>query len=315
MADLMTVVTDKAVLDKSEIEEWAGGVIIPAVEKANFLPGSPLISQPLVGNYSVGTFIKFSNNSASTSSLTDGEEITSTAITDAEVNITIAEYGHDIAITALGQNASGARAFSGADIIVANNLVTTVDSLAIQALEGTSNELTVNSSGEASTTASDVLTYAFVQKAYNKLRRANIAPLAGGSYVAIAHPDVMYDLKSATAANNWTQVLQYTDAAGVFNNEIGMFGGFRWIESSNVTINADAGNANVDTYHTSFLGYNALGMVMSAQFPIRVYMNDRLSKIPGRFTNKGWHGLFAFDTVDDNACWIVTSASSVGSNA
>lgn len=315
MADLFTVITDKAVLDKSEIEEWASGVIIPAIESANFLPGSPLISQPLVGNYSVGTFLKFANNAASTSALTDGEEITSTAITDTEVNLTVAEYGHDVTVTALGQNASGARAFSGSYIVVANNLKNTVDSLAIQALEGTANEITVNATNEATTIATDIITPAFVQKAYNKLRRANIPPLSGGNYIAIAHPDVMYDLKAGTAANTWTEVLKYNNPEIVLNNEVGMYGGFRFIESSNVTINTDAGGANVDTYHTSFIGYNALGMAMSAQFPIRAYMNDRNSKIPGRFTHIGWHGLFVFDTVDDNAAWIVTSASTVGSNA
>lgn len=315
MADLFTVITDKAVLDKSEIEEWASGVIIPAIESANFLPGSPLISQPLVGNYSVGTFLKFANNAASTSALTDGEEITSTAITDSEVNLTVAEYGHDVTVTALGQNASGARAFAGSYIVVANNLKNTVDSLAIQALEGTANEITVNATNEATTIATDIITPAFVQKAYNKLRRANIPPLAGGNYIAIAHPDVMYDMKAGTAANTWTEVLKYNNPEIVLNNEVGMYGGFRWIESSNVTVNADAGGGNVDTYHTSFIGYNALGMAMSAQFPIRAYMNDRNSKIPGRFTHIGWHGLFVFDTVDDNAAWIVTSASTVGSNA
>jgi N4-gp56 family major capsid protein len=315
MADLFAVITDKAVLDKSEIEQWNEGVIISAIESANFLPGSPLISQPLVGNYSVGTFVKFANTSNATTPLTDGEELTSTAITDAEVNLTILEYGHDITVTALGQNSSGARAFSGAQVLIGNNLRNTVDSLAIQALEGTANEITVNATNEATTLATDILTPAFVQKAYNKLRRANIPPISGGNYIAICHPDVMYDLKAGTAANTWTQVLQYSQPEIVLNNEVGMYGGFRFIESSNVTINADAGGGNVDTYHTSFIGYNALGMAMSAQFPIRTYMNDRTSKIPGRFTHLGWHGLFVFDTVDDNACWLVTSASTVGSNA
>lgn len=314
MADLFEVITDKGVLNLSEIEEWAQGVIIPAIEQANFLPGSSLISQPLVGNYSVGTFIKFANTTAATTALTDGEEITSTAITDSEVNLTVAEYGHDITVTSLGENASGARAFSGAQRLVAHNLATTVDSLAIQALEGSSKELTVNAGGEASTTANDIITPAFVQKAYNKLRRANIPPLTGGNYIAIAHPDVMYDLKAGTAANTWTEVLKYNNPEIVLNNEVGMYGGFRWIESSNVTINADAGDAAVDTYHTSFIGYNALGMAMSAKFPIRTYMNNLNSKIPGRFTHIGWTGIFVFDTVDDNACWLVTSGSTVGAN-
>ncbi|KAF0146749.1 MAG: hypothetical protein FD143_3269 [Ignavibacteria bacterium] len=314
MADLFTVITDKAVLDYSQVEDWSAGVIIAATEQANFLPGSPLISQTQRGNFSVGTFIKFAQNSASTSALTDGEEITSTAITDTEVNLTIAEYGHDITVTALGQNASGARAFAGASRIVGDNLASTIDTLAIQALEAGSNETIVTQLAETAITASDIITPAYVQRMYNKLRRAKQPKLLDGLYVAVVHPDVMYDLKAATAANSWTDVNKYNNEIPVLRNEVGIYGGFRWIESANVSVNANAGNVGVDTYHTLFLGYNSLGMAMSAQFPVRTYMNDTNSKIPGRFTHLGWHGLFTFGIVEQSAVQVLTSASTVGAN-
>lgn len=315
MADLFTTVTDKAVLDASQVEDWSAGVILAATEQANFLPGSPLISQEQRGNFSVGTFIKFAQNSAATSALTDGEEISSTSITDAEVNLTIAEYGHDITVTALGQNASGNRAFAGGSRIVGDNLATTVDTLAIQALEGGSNETIVTQSAESSLTASNIITPAYVQRMYNKLRRAKQPKLMDGLYVAVAHPDVMYDLKAATASNSWTDVNKYNNEVPVLRNEVGIYGGFRWIESANVSVNADAGNAAVDTYHTLFMGYNALGMAMSESFPVRTYMNDTNSKIPGRFTHLGWHGLFTFGIVEQSAIQLLTSASTVGANS
>jgi hypothetical protein len=79
MADLFSNPTDKAELDASQVEEWAEGVIIAARESASFLPDSDLISQKVKKDAAIGTFIKFAQNDAATTALTDGEEITSTA--------------------------------------------------------------------------------------------------------------------------------------------------------------------------------------------------------------------------------------------
>ena len=317
MADLFTVVTDKAVLDASQIEGWQQGAILQSQARSRFLPGTPLIdpSNLITGNLSVGTFIKFSNNAASTTALTDGEEITSTALVDSEINLTLAEYGHDITVTAMGQNSSGARAFIGAAGVVGNNLAKTVDTLAIKALEASSNETIVTQSAESSLTASDILTPSYVNQARTSLVKRGVDPMFGDLYVALAHPDVIYDLKNSTNANAWSQVAKYSPDDTVLRSQMEIFGGFLWIESPFVSVNADAGSIAVDTYHTAFFGARALGMAMSSQFPIRTYQNDVHSKVPGRFTSIGWNGIFTFGIVDSDAVQLVTSASSIGANS
>ena len=45
MGDLFSTITDKVVLDKSQIEVWQQGVILASRENTHFYPGSPLISQ------------------------------------------------------------------------------------------------------------------------------------------------------------------------------------------------------------------------------------------------------------------------------
>ena len=312
MADLFSVITDKAVLDASQVEIWQDGVILAASEMTNFMPGSPLISQYALADKSIHTFIKFAQLDGG-GALTDGVEVTSDAVVDTEANLTLAEYGNVITTTALGHVVTGGRLNPASAELAGKDMGTTIDKVAIQVLEASTNEVTVNASGEASTTASDIITPAFVQKMYNKLRRASIQPLTGGTYVAVAHPDVMYDLKAATAANSWTQVQQYTDAMSVFKNEVGMYGGFRWVESANVSINADAGSSAVDTYHTSFLGYNALGLAMSSSQPLHGTLVTGTDKLE-RFVHIGWYGILSYGIIDASACWILTSASTVGSN-
>ena len=258
MGDLFSVISDQGTQAAAQVEIWQEGVVLAATEMAHFLPGSPLISQSAFADKAIHTFIKYAALDGG-GALTDGEEVTSDEAVDSEVNLTLAEYGNVVTTTQLGNVSTGGRLDPAAAELIGRDMATTLDKTAIQILEAGTNETTINSSGEASTTSSNIITAALVQKMYNKLRRANIPQ----PYYAICHPDVMYDLKAGTAANTWTQVSQYTNLASVLANEVGMYGGFRWVETSNVTINTDAGAGAVDTYHTAFIGYNALGLAVS----------------------------------------------------
>ena len=65
----------------------------------------------------------------------------------------------------------------------------------------------MNQTAEASLTASDTLTASYVKRAYNKLDRAGIP----GPYIALAHPDVIFDLQAETGETAWTRVNNYAD--------------------------------------------------------------------------------------------------------
>ena len=261
---------------------------------------------------SIATFLKFAALSSG-GTLTDGVEVSSESITDTEVNLTLAEYDNGVTTTSLGHVVTGGRLNPAVAELVGRDMGTTMEKAAIQAGEGGSNEFTVNSSGEASTTSSDIITDTYFDKAYNKLRRANIPKLSGGAYVAVMHPDVVYDLKSVTSAGDWYDVHKYTDPSEIIKGEIGTFKGFRVIESSNVTVNADAGNGNVDTYHSQFFGFNAFGYAESTSEPFHPTMIGETDKL-NRFIHIGWYGIGVYGLIDSNAHWLVTSASTVGSN-
>lgn len=314
MADLFTTLTDKAVLDESQIELWREGVILAAKEANYFAGNSPLISQRMNSDTSIATFLKFAQLSNGTSALTDGEEVTSEAVVDSEVNITLTEYGNVVTTTGLGHVVTGGRLNPAVAELIGHNMGTSLEKVGIQTLEGASNELTVNSSGEASTTSSDILTSTFVDKAYNKLRRANIAPIFEGLYGAIVHPDVLYDLKAATSAGDWYDLNKYQNPEVINRGKVSVFKGFMFFESANVTINADAGNGAVDTYHSIFMGYNALGYAQSSSKPPMEKLVTGTDKLD-RFVHIGWHGILGYGIIDSNAVWLVTSASTVGSNS
>lgn len=308
MSDFTTVITDKAVLDQSQVSVWNQGVILAADEE---LVMNQFVSQRKSGKAADYKFMKFANMARATTPLIDGEDVTSEAVVDSVVPLTPAEQGNVVTVTTLGDISTGGRLNPAVIEMVGKNMGTSVDTLAILSLEASTNELTTNAGGEAAITATDILTKAYFEKAYNKLRRANI-PKIGGLYVAVIHPDVISDVRDAASAGDWVDVSKYAQPGQILRNELGTYKGFRIIENSNISINADAGALAVDTYHSLFFGYNALGLAEAVAPGLRI--TGPFDKL-GRLLNFGWYGVLKYGIIDSNAIWMVTSASSYGANA
>lgn len=117
----------------------------------------------------------------------------------------------------------------------------------------------VGQTSKSAITASNKLSSAIVHQTFNKLSRANVpVDPRFGSYVAIAHPNQIHDLKVETGDTAWTTIAKYdeTQRQNVLRGEIGMFGGFRWVDSTNAAEEFAAG-ANQTT--SSLEGAHALG--------------------------------------------------------
>jgi len=109
----------------------------------------------------------------------------------------------------------------------------------------------------ATLTNADVLTPALVAKAATWLKK-NKAPKIDGSYVAILHPSVAYDLRESA---EWKEFHKYNDVTPIFKGEIGMLHGVRFVESTASKIWGEAGADGVAVYATLFLGKDAFGVL------------------------------------------------------
>ena len=87
--------------------------------------------------------------------------------------------------------------------------------------------------------------------------KKNNAPKINGSYVAIVHPDVSYDLMRDP---EWIDVHKYSATSEIFEGEIGKIAGVRFVESTEAKIFAGEGASNKDVYSTLVLGANAYGV-------------------------------------------------------
>ncbi len=253
-------------------------------------------------------FPKYSRLALATTALDEDDDVTSSALADAQIIMTPAEYGRVVTTTKLANLHTGGKADLAAARLVGVNQAATMDKLAILALEASSNSATVDGGAEAALDASDVMTHGFFDQMYNKLSRTSIEKI-NGAYVAVVHEDVAYDLRQST---HWLDVMKYAAPDQILMNEIGMLKGFRVVVDNHISISADAGANAVDTYKTLFFGFNALGKAVSKE-PAGVITGpfDKLA----RFVNIGWHGCLQYKIVDQDALWVGISASSVGANA
>ena len=103
-------------------------------------------------------------------------------------------------------------------------------------------------------TTADILTPDMVNKAQTWLKK-NKAPKINGSYVAIIHPSVAYDLRNS---EEWKEYHKYNDVAPIFKGEIGELHGVRFVESNEAKIWKDGATA---VYATLFLGKDAFGIL------------------------------------------------------
>ena len=106
----------------------------------------------------------------------------------------------------------------------------------------------------AALTAADVLTPEVVAKAATWLKK-NKAPKIDGSYVAIIHPSVAFDLRNS---EEWKEFHKYNDVAPIFKGEIGMLHGVRFVECNEAKVWKEG---SVATYATLFLGKDAFGIL------------------------------------------------------
>lgn len=103
------------------------------------------------------------------------------------------------------------------------------------------------------------LTPRMVHKVVTWLKKCNV-PMIDGSYVAIIHPSVSFDL---TEHKQWKDLHTYTDAVDqVFEGEIGKLFGVRFVETNNAKITEQTvGGSKGNVYSSVFLGKDAFATI------------------------------------------------------
>ena len=106
----------------------------------------------------------------------------------------------------------------------------------------------------AALTDADVITCKLVNKTATWLKK-NKAPMIDGSYVAIIHPSVAFDLRED---EEWKEFHKYNAVDPIFKGEIGAIHGVRFVECNEAKVWDVEGKK---VYATLFLGKDAYGIL------------------------------------------------------
>lgn len=272
-------------------------------------------------------FTVFADLAAATTALGEAEDVTPVAMSDSQVTVTLNEYGNATVTTAKLRASSFLPVDPIAAQAVGYNAGLSIDTIARNVLQAGDNVLyatggAVDPTSRATVNADDTLAANDVRRVVAQLRGANV-PTIGGSYVGFIHPDVSYDFRSATDAAAWRTPANYVNPEGIYNGEIGMFEGVRFMESSRAPLFANASDnsgsaGTIDVYGTLIMGRQALakGVSLGGEYgaqPTIVY--GTVTDLLKRFRPVGWKHFVGYGVFRQEALRRIESASSIGTNA
>ena len=259
------------------------------------------------------SFLFWGDLSTATATLSETVDIDAVALSDSLVTLTPAEHGNAVLVTIRVKTNTFLIGFDpDVSNIVSYNMLDSLETLAQEAIESGATTTTVDGGAEGSLTAGDVITLNKLREQVAILRGASVAPMVGDAYAAIIHPDVEYDLMTATAGTDWSAFVIRQGDAEWRNGMVAKTAGLAFFSTARGAINVNGGSSNVDTYSTYILGQDALGQAVS--IPPHIVDGPVTDKLR-RFMPLGWHAYLAYGVIRSAAARNLLAASSIGDNA
>lgn len=273
------------------------------------------------------TWTKFGQLAKAKTPLPETGDPSSASLTSTQATATLQEYGNVVQRSQKLDLTSFTDVEAAAMMAVGINAGQTIDGLiADVALAGTNVVYAGSATSRNTITAADKITSSKIREVVARLRAASVPGIGdrvevdgrvttnlGSYYIGFIHPHVAKDLREETGPGGWRAPKEYADPSGIYNGEIGLYEGVRWIEHpGSEAIVPDAGDGGtVDVYRTLIFGWQYLGEGVGLE-PQQVISGpfDSLQ----RLYNVGWKALIGFARVREESGFRIESASSMGAN-
>jgi len=265
-------------------------------------------------------FTIFSELADVTATLTETSDVTTVAMADSQVTVTLAEYGSAVKTTAKLRGTSFLDVDSVAANLIGYNAGSSIDTVVANVLKAASNVVfggggATTPTNNATVAAEDIIEANDIRIVTAQLRKANTQTF-NGMYMAFIHPDVSYDLRRETGAASWRDPHNYNNIGPIYNGEIGAFEAVRFIETPRAPLDLTGGaGGTVDLYQTLIMGRQSLAKAHSitdgnGAFPkvVRGPITDTLM----RFNPIGWYWLGGYGIFRQAAIRSINSSSSLG---
>lgn len=253
---------------------------------------------------------RYTNPTAKTSALTEGTDPTPSGLSATLVSATISQYGNFEQVTDILSLTSIDNSIASAVDLLAYEAALSIDTVIRNiAVAGTAVIYASGVANRTSIAATNVATVADVRKAVRTLKGQNAKPQSGGTYMAVIHPDVEYDLQGDS---NWVAAVQYTTTGvdRIYNGEVGKLYGVRFMNTTQAPILTNSGSAGVEVYQSMFFGQEAFGV--SELQGLSTFVDSPSPRSALRlYSDVGWKAGFTAKILNDNFMVRLESAASL----
>lgn len=201
-------------------------------------------------------FRKFASLPKALTPLTEGVTPDGKSLEVSKIEAEVAQYGDYVVYSDVLDLTAIDPIVTEAVKVIGNQAGLTLDTITREVLQtGTNVFYCSKADGSEVTSRSGLdetckLTAKEVKKVAALLKKVN-APKIDGSYVAIIHPFVAFDLQNDP---EWIEAHKYTTAENIYEGELGKIGGVRFVESSEAKVYEGG------VFGCIFLGANAYGV-------------------------------------------------------
>lgn len=259
------------------------------------------------------TFTRISPLAFATSALTQGTNPADIALTEANVTVTLAEYGTTLRLAKFSSLTLIDKGNAEKISVLGQNMGETLDDIA--AIELFTNATVQFANARASlitVAAGDNFNSTEIKKAVRTLEENKAMPYSDGAWMGKVQPRTKYDLISDTV---WVSVKEYSDPQDLYTGEMGELYGVRFLLSNKHKKDAAGGAGGIDVYSNFIHGAHAFGTYdLEGDMPqliIKQSGPQDTSNPANRFSTISWAGSYAAKVL--NPAWIVNvkSAASV----
>ena len=269
-------------------------------------------------------FTLWTDMAVASTALNESVDVDAVALADAQVTLTLVEYGNAVNTTFKVRATSFIPLERSLINLLSYNAGLSMDTIARAVLKAGTNVRYATGGGTDPTARNtvepgDTITSHDIRLVVTDLRAANVADF-GGYYAGVIHPHVALDLREETGTAAWRDPHVYADPQNIYNGEIGEYEGVRWMQTSQAPIFADAGSSTTltDVYRTLVFGRQALAKAYSSAEghgpQPKVGFGPVVDKLE-RFRPVYWHWFGAYGIFRQAALRAIESSSSVGTNS
>lgn len=229
--------------------------------------------------------------------LTEGTIPAGQSLSDTQVTATLVQYGDFTVISDfLNATSIDTQADQKVDVL-AQQMAEVIDNvIRDEMFTGFTIQYANQKASLSALAATDVLSYAELQRALRTLDKAGTLPYDDGFYIGKIGADTAYDIMNDS---KWINAKTYSDVKDLYNAEIGQLAGFRLVKANKNQKN----EASTTTVYSNFFhGKGAIGTVELESMPGGLYISlggkQDTSNPLNQYITIGWKIAFAAKTLN-----------------